>query len=169
MSSSQSNDQRQRTLLIEFELPTFYCDDLPELIAEHGWPDEPVSDQILRDIGEIYGGLLTVEVMGEKDSEIERVPVIARAARIEDRPPTPESQHENMRWLAERVDEPQEEARILAACDHAALRVYERLIRQLSTEYTGQVSELAKQALQEAAHAESEAEKREAERSGVFG
>lgn len=57
----------------------------------------------------------------------------------------------------------------LNACDRAANRVYERLIRQLSTEYTGQVAELAKQAFQEAAQAETEAEKRESERSGVFG
>lgn len=170
MPDSANSDNRKRTLVIEFELPTMHVDDMPELLAEFGFPGETSGENILRDIGEISTGLLTVEAMGEKDSEIVRVPVIALDARIEERPPTEEKTYKvTTDDLAYKVDEPHEEARVLGAMDLAELRVYERVLRTLRDEYTGQVSELAAGALQEARLASDEAEKRESERSAVFG
>jgi len=98
--SSQS--RRRSTLVLEIELPAFY--------AESIHPDDPdwqewlrmvdvdptdaaaVGQELLGNIGEVHNGLLTIEVAGEKDSEIMRVPVLMRGARVEDRPPTPEDQ-----------------------------------------------------------------------------
>ncbi len=110
---SRKPESPTKTLVIEFELPTFYAEDLGEQL--HEWmrefgmdPDDPemLGEEILHNIGDVHLGLLTVEVSGEKDSEIVRVPVIARGARVEDRKPTPErSYKESTDRLAERVDE----------------------------------------------------------------
>jgi hypothetical protein len=81
-------DERKRRLIIEFELPDFYCEDIPELLDEFGDPSEDRGDQILHEIGDISFGALTIEVSGEKDSVIKTVPVLARSARIEDEPPS---------------------------------------------------------------------------------
>lgn len=160
----------QRALVLEVELPNFYCDDLPELLAEYG-TDEPLGEQILREIGEVYHGLLTVVSSGPKgDSETIRTPVLMVGARVEERPPTPaERWQENLDDFAARIDEPVDEARVRGAMDAARVRVYERLLSTLAKEYTGQVALLAQQALDEARIAEDEAEKRESERTGIFG
>lgn len=103
-----------KTLVLEIELPTFYAEDLASenfrewVRTAGGDPDNPhdFGQEVLHEIGEVYSGLLTIKVSGEKDSEIVRVPVLMRGARVEDRPPTPESQYKDMAdRLAERVDE----------------------------------------------------------------
>jgi len=111
-----SQSERRSTLILEIELPRFYADDIrPDNPDWQDWlktvdvdpgDAEAVSREILGNIGEIHQGLLTIEVSGEKDSEIMRVPVLMRGARVEDRPPTPEDQwRESLDWLGERADE----------------------------------------------------------------
>lgn len=97
----------KRTLRIELELPAFYADDEPELIAEFGDPETPMGDQILRDLGDIGFAVLIVELSGEKDSDVVAIPVFATDARIVDEPPKPpewmEEAQENLieRWCRE--------------------------------------------------------------------
>lgn len=100
-------DTRKKTLVLEIELPTFYADDIMDAIeyipeecraAEH--------EEILGTIGEVYYGLLTIEIAGEKDSELIRTPVLMRGARIEDRPPTPgENYSEALEHFTEKVND----------------------------------------------------------------
>lgn len=81
--------EQRRRLVIEFELPTFYADDVLEaleFIPEEFREND--SAEILEAIGGIRCGALTIEVAGEKDSDIVTVPVLARAARIEKRAPS---------------------------------------------------------------------------------
>lgn len=104
------------TLVLEIELPEFYAEDMrPDNAQWRSWLEEmgtdpndaaAVTQEILNNIGEVYSGLLTVEVSGEKDSTIQRTPVNVIGARVEDREPpevSPNAQH-----LAERLDEDEE-------------------------------------------------------------
>ena len=161
--------ERRTALILEVELPDFYAEDLrPDDPDWQQWLSDmdvdpadakAVGDQILHNIGEVYSGLLTIETSGEKgDSDIVRTPVVMVGARVEDRPPTEHT--EGCDHLAAQVDEPIDEARVLAKMDHAALLVLRRFVRAIADEYSGQVADLAKQALQEASMAEDEAEKR---------
>lgn len=160
--------QRRTALVLEIELPEFWAEDLrPDDPDWQRWladtetdPADPkaVGEEILRNIGEVYSGLLTIEVSGEKDSEIVRTPVVMVGARAEDRAPT--RQTAAPAQLAEKVDEPHDEARVLGKMDRAELRVLERFVRQLKNEYTGQVAQLAEQALKEARLASDETERR---------
>lgn len=168
-----SNDSvLTKTLVLEIALPTFYAEDIAADSEQwQEWlrmvdvdADDPgaVGDEILRNIGEVYHGLLTIEVSGEKDSETIRTPVLMVGARVEDRPPEPEEEwKDTLDDFAERIDEPAEETRVLHAMDRAELRVLNRFVRQIRDEYTGQVSELAAQAIQEARLASDEAERKE--------
>jgi hypothetical protein len=171
MSSPETREttERRTTLVLEVELPEFYAEDLRpddpnwqqwlELTGTDPADAEAVGQEILGNIGEVFCGLLIIEVSGEKDSEIIRTPVLMVGARAEDRPPSDDLR--NPEHLAERVDEPVRELRIEAACESAARRVLERFARTLKSEYSGQIAQLAEQALQEARIAEDEAEKRE--------
>lgn len=85
----QGEPERKRRLIVEFELPSFYCDDLPEILTEYGDPDEPMGEKILNEIS-VNVGALTVQIIGEKSGETVTVPAIARTARIEDEPPDAE-------------------------------------------------------------------------------
>jgi hypothetical protein len=58
------------------------------------------------------------------------------------------------------IDGPIAEARVLAKMDSAELRVLNRFVRQIRDEYSGQISDLAAQAIQEAKLASDEAERR---------
>lgn len=174
---TDQNDTRTAALILEVELPDYYAEDLrPD---SENWQDwlktvdvdptdiEAVGREILHNIGEVHCGLLTIEVSGEKDSEIVRVPVSMVGARVEDRPP--DTQTENAQHLAERVDEPHDEERVLGAMHRAEARVLEKFVRQIASEYTGgSLADLAKQALQEAKLASDEAEKRESDRGRIF-
>lgn len=163
-------DARRTALVLEVELPDFYAEDLRA--DDPDWQEwlratdtdpadaQAVGQEILHNIGEVYCGLLTIEISGDKDSEIVRTPVLMLSARVEDRPPTED--REGPKWLAEKVDEPTEETRVLGKMYHAELQVLRRFVRQLKSEYSGQVAQLAEQALQEARMASDEAERRHA-------
>jgi hypothetical protein len=168
MRHDDETDERQTALILEIELPEFYAEDLrPDNASWQEWlamadvdpaDVKAVGQEILHNIGEVYCGLLTIEVSGEKDSEIVRLPVVMVGARVEDRPPdmwTDGAQH-----LAEKIDERHEETIVLGKMYHAELWVLQRFVRQLKDEYTGQVSQLAEQALQEAQLASDAAEAR---------
>jgi len=110
---SHQNTSRRTALVLEVELPEFYAEDLraddpdwQRWLSDIGVDPsdaKAVGEQILGNIGEVYSGLLTIEVSGEKDSEIVRTPVLMVGARAEDRPPS--EQYANAEYLAERVDE----------------------------------------------------------------
>lgn len=157
--------QRSAALILEIELPEFYAEDMRadnpdwqrwlEMVDVDPADTAAVGQEILNNIGEVYSGLLTVRTVGEKSSEIVRTPVKMVGARVEDRPPADHEDH-----LADDVDEPHRELLVEAKTDEAARRVFERFARMMAREYTGQVAELAQQALQEARMAEDEAEAR---------
>lgn len=91
-----SDEQRQR-LVVEFELPTFYCDDVLgalEYIPKEFRADE--GAEILAAIGMSSVCALTLQVAGEKCADIVTVPVLARTARIEAEPPTEVDDLEDM-------------------------------------------------------------------------
>lgn len=95
---SDKSDTRRRRLMVEFELPDWYVDDLPEIIAEHGFGDDE-SEDILNCVGQWSFGALTVQVIGEKDGEVVTVPVIAHKARIEDIEPNKHDHSEHLKSL----------------------------------------------------------------------
>ncbi len=85
-------EPQKTRLIVEAELPSFYCDDLADLCAEYSWPTfdatQPTED-LLREIGEVRSGLLTVEISGEKDSDVaENLPILFRKAWVEQEPPS---------------------------------------------------------------------------------
>lgn len=162
---AQRVDTRTAALVLEVELPDFFAEDMradnPDwqrwLRATQVDPNDAaaVGREVLHNIGEVGCGLLTVKTIGEKSSEIVRTPVVMVGARVEDRRPV---EHED--WLAAEVDEPHRETMVEGKIAAAELRVFERFTRMLAREYTGQVADLAKQAIQEARMAADEAEAR---------
>lgn len=100
------SERLKRKLVLEVELPTLYVDDIPEAIEEFGGPDADVSEEILRDIGEVWSGLLVVRVIGEKDSVLQTVPLLVRSARIEDAPPPDRAEWgDGVDYLADECEE----------------------------------------------------------------
>lgn len=138
--SEHTTQTARTTLVLEIELPTFYADDLraddpdwQRWLRDTGTDPEDaaaVGQEILGNIGEVYHGLLTIEVSGEKDSEIIRTPVLMVGARAEDRPPEPDEKWKTaLDHFEEKVDEEANEARMMARCDAALVKAYEPFVR----------------------------------------
>lgn len=138
---SRETPERRSALVLEIELPTFYAEDLRA--DEPSWQDwlkdcevapddhKAVGEEILHNIGDVHYGLLTVEIAGEKDSTVERVPVLMVGARVEDRPPEPEERWKDVLddWTENVVDGHATDERMMARCDAALVKAYEPFVR----------------------------------------
>lgn len=105
-----SQPERTKTLLVEFDLPDFYAEDLPDSLIQ--WmrefgknPDDPaeLGEEILRDSVRIGCSYLITEVEGEKDSDFVAIKVIPRSARVENRVPSDPSDLRSWGRLSARI------------------------------------------------------------------
>ncbi len=97
---------RQHRVLIEFELPDTFADDLPALLKEYGESFGSPGEMILNELGQMSLAALTFEFCGEESSSVQTVPVLAVDARIENVPPT-EIGDESRDALRELAGEPE--------------------------------------------------------------
>jgi hypothetical protein len=131
---STTDEPRTHRLAVEAELPDFWVEDMIKLCREFGYSTdgEPLdvtkpTEELLHEVGDLFGGLLTVEVSGEKDSTIARdVPILFRRAWVETEPP---SDYGHVSLIDKERERRAEEAAELADAK-ATVRAFHALIRE---------------------------------------
>jgi len=83
----------ERRLVLSIELPGWYVDDIPALLADYAEDFETESDCILNCLGEPGPVRLTTETHGEKASEVSTSWGLIRGAEIIDNPGVNDEDH----------------------------------------------------------------------------
>lgn len=150
----RAESTRQHRLIVEAELPDFWVGDLIEICREFGAAADggPLditrpTEELLHEIGDVFDGLLTIEISGEKDSTVEHdVPILFRRAWVEAEPPS--DPRESSLVARERERRAEQEAELADA--KATVRAFHRLIRDRVPDLAGELAGEAIDAGQEA-------------------